>query len=378
MTNLVLLTTSFPRSEPGSEAAGSFVVDLSVSLGKFWHVTVVAPGTDDTVERWESLNVYRYKTPDKPLAEMRVVHPFDVVNIFRVLRAGQRATNHAIKDTNPEAIIALWALPCGLWAQIAAKKVRIPFIVWCLGSDIWSLGKIPIVKTVLKRVLSSADWVYADGYELAKEVTNMGGNNCEFLPSSRSLKLDKPLPPRSKTPFRLVYVGRWHPNKGTDILLEALSILSSDDWGLIERIDIYGGGVLRDVMEAQVDKLRSIQRPIFLHDYIDKSEAIAAIQRSDWVMIPSRIESIPVIFSDAMQCHRPIICTPVGDLPELCAREEVGVCVNDVSPSALADGIRQALHSNPRQYEKGIKSFKKIFDLDSVALHFRQILTNMN
>ena len=121
-----------------------------------------------------------------------------------------------------------------------------------------------------------------------------------------------------------------------------------------------------------------MQRPIFLHDYIDKSEAIAAIQRADWVIIPSRIESIPVIFSDAMQCYRPIICTPVGDLPELCARQEVGFCVNDVSSTAIADGIRQALHSNPRQYEKGIESFIEIFDLGSVALHFRQMLTNMN
>ena len=375
MKSVVLLSTSFPRSEPGSEAAGSFVVDLCNLLSEFCRVAIVAPGADNTVETYDTFHVYRYRTPDKPLSEMCWHHPLEIMRIVSVLNAGAKASRRATEDLDADILIALWALPCGFWARNAAKWARIPFVVWCLGSDIWSLGKVPIVKTVLKRVLSAADRVYADGYELAREVAALQDNRCEFLPSSRTLEVVERLPVRSKAPFRLVYIGRWHPNKGTDMMLEALSKLEAEDWRLIERIDIYGGGVLNDVVETEVDKLTATGRPVYLHGYVDKIQAIAAIQHSDWVLIPSRIESIPVIFSDAMKCHRPVICTPVGDLPELCNREQIGICASEVSPTALAIGVRQALHGSPEPFENGIRSYADMFDLRFVAQH---LVTSLN
>ncbi|MDJ0958655.1 MAG: glycosyltransferase [Arenicellales bacterium] len=373
MKSIVVLTTSFPRSEPGSEAAGSFVVDLCESLGRLCRVTVVAPGARDVIENHTRFSVYRYRSPDKPLSTMRVYHPFDAFNIFQALAAGRSATNRAVHDTKPDLLVALWALPSGFWARNVARQEHIPFVVWCLGSDIWSLGRIPIVRTILKGVLSSADRVYADGYGLAREVSELVNSSCDFLPSSRAIHIDEPLPARNASPYRLIFIGRWHPNKGIDILLKALSLLDTGDWRRIERIDIYGGGTLHKVVEAEVSKLSAKHRPIFLHGYIDKNQAIAAIQQSDWIIIPSRIESIPVIFSDAMQCLRPVICTPVGDLPELCDRKEVGYCVGEVSPIALTEGIRRALSSNPIQFEDGMRSYAETFKIESVAQHLAEL-----
>ena len=369
MKSIVVLTTSFPRSEPGSEAAGSFVVDLCESLGQLCHVTVVAPGAKDVTENYTQFGVYRYRSPDKPLSAMRLYHPFEAFNIFQALAAGRNATSRAVRDEKPDLLVALWALPSGFWARNVARQEHIPFVVWCLGSDIWSLGKIPIVRTILKGVLSAADYVYADGYGLARDVTELVDTSCDFLPSSRAIDIDERLPLRKAAPYRLTYIGRWHPNKGIDILLKALSLLDTDDWRRIERIDIYGGGTLHKVVESEVKKLKAKHRPIFLHGYIDKNEAISAIQHSDWIIIPSRIESIPVIFSDAMQCFRPVICTPVGDLPELCNRKEIGYCVSEVNPIALTEGIRRALSSNPIRFEDGMRSYAETFKIESVAQH---------
>ena len=373
MKSIVVLTTSFPRSEPGSEAAGSFVVDLCESLGQICRVTVVAPGAKNVIETHTQFAVYRYRSADKPMSAMRIYHPLEAFNIFQVLAAGRSVTSRAVRDTKPDLLVALWALPSGYWARDVARQEHIPFVVWCLGSDIWSLGRIPIVKTILKGVLSAADRVYADGYGLAREVTELVDGNCDFLPSSRAIHIDKRLPVRNAAPYRLTFIGRWHPNKGIDLLFKALSLLDTDDWRLIERIDIYGGGTLHKVVEAEVSKLSAKHRPIFMHGYIDKNQAIAAIQQSDWIIIPSRIESIPVIFSDAMQCLRPVICTPVGDLPELCSRKEIGYCVSEVSPIALTEGLRRALSSNPIRFEDGMRSYAETFKIESVAKHLAEL-----
>ncbi len=374
MNNLVILTTSFPRSKPGSEAAGSFVVDLCESLSKLCRVAIVAPGAESVIERHDRFVVYRYKAPDKPLSEMRLYNPRGIVDILKTLKAGADATRLAADDLNPSAYVALWALPCGFWARTAAQRTGVPFIVWCLGSDIWLLGKIPVVKGLLKRILRSADHVCADGHQLAREVEALMGSRCSFLPTSRNLDSHQVFSARSSAPFRFVFIGRWHPNKGIDLMLEAFSDLGPDDWRLIERVDIYGGGALNGVVTAKVDYLKKMQHPVFLHGYLDKHEAIAAIQNSDWVIIPSRIESIPVIFSDAIQCHRPVICTPVGDLPELLQQNEVGICVDDVNPGAIANGIKQALHIDPQHYSEGMERSARSFNLSSTAEYLLELV----
>jgi len=67
--------------------------------------------------------------------------------------------------------------------------------------------------------------------------------------------------------------------------------------------------------------------------------------RADWVLIPSRIESIPLVFSDAMRVGRPVICSPVGDLPIVA--QDVGVVARAATPEAWRDALRAALGGTP-------------------------------
>ena len=77
--------------------------------------------------------------------------------------------------------------------------------------------------------------------------------------------------------------------------------------------------------------------------YLEKKEAAALIGWADYLMLPSRIESIPVIFSDAAQIRTPIIATTVGDLPALRKRYEFGVLAEDVSEDRYSRAIAAAL-----------------------------------
>ncbi|MPT43185.1 MAG: glycosyltransferase [Klebsiella sp.] len=68
---------------------------------------------------------------------------------------------------------------------------------------------------------------------------------------------------------------------------------------------------------------------------MSKPEAEAAIVHADCLLIPSRIESIPVVFSDAMKLGRPVVSMPVGDLPQLVG-SGVGILARQVSSQAFA------------------------------------------
>ena len=169
--------------------------------------------------------------------------------------------------------------------------------------------------------------------------------------------------PRSQPPYRLLFLGRWHPNKGIDLLLEALHMLTDVDWQQIEVVEIQGGGPMQAEVKFAIDALQAQGRPVVQGRYLAKAEAEAAIARADWVLIPSRIESIPVVFSDAMKMMRPVVTMPVGDLSQLLQRQLCGVLTTKVTADAYSIALRHAIKSSTLNYVEGVQAHAQNFNL---------------
>lgn len=368
---LVLVTSSFPMGGNGSEAAGSFVVDLVEELARHIDVRVVAPGHIAAREQWsDRVTVHRYAAPVRPLSTLKPWRPDDIGWIACVLRGGLGATRAAAAE-GVAHILALWGLPCGEWARRVARETGTDYSVWLLGSDVWSLGRMPVLRGILARVLKQARHVYADGYTLADDVRQIGSRTVEFLPSTRRIGMTDPLPPRARSPYRFLFLGRWHPNKGVDILLDALESLNDADWCNVESFEIQGGGPLESMVRERVTALRGVGRPVVAGGFLAKADAEAAIERSDWLVIPSRIESIPVVFSDAMKLRRPVIATPVGDLGRLLSGSKAGLIAAGVTADQLATVLREALASSASEFSVQTEQLAAVFNLPRIAEYLR-------
>ena len=368
MPALVLISTSFPINGDGSEAAGSFVSDMAEEIAKHVPVRVVAPGLANVREQWSSnVQVFRYAAPAKPLSTLKPWVPSQLAQIRQVLRNGATATDDAVAAGPTKHMLALWALPSGHWARNTAKKTGVPYSVWTLGSDIWTLGKIPLLRNYMGKVLREADKCYSDGIKLAEDTRRIAGREVQFLPSTRRIGRVRSEPPRAAAPYRLLFLGRWHPNKGIDLLLEALGLLDDTDWQRIETIEICGGGPLEPLVIAGVERLRVLGRPVQLRGYLDKDAAEEAIARADYLLIPSRIESIPVVFSDAMKLGCCVVVMPVGDLPSMLSEHPVGVVAREVDACSFRDAIRVALRMNAIDCVNEINAASGKFSLDAVV-----------
>lgn len=363
---LVLVTTSYPLATEGSEAAGSFVADLAEEIARHVPVRVVAPGPRALCKTFSGLDVFRFPSPPKPLSTLRPWRVSELAAIVRVLRAGAAATQKAVAAGPTAHILALWALPSGHWARQAWRKTGVPYSVWALGSDIWTLGRIPIVRTHLARVLQDAQVRYADGLQLADATRRIGGREVEFLPSTRRIERKRIVPLKEAPPYRLLFLGRWHPNKGVDLLLQALRLLSHADWQRISAVEICGGGPLEAQVRAGVEALRACGRPVELRGFLGKTAAEEAILSADYLLIPSRLESIPLVFSDAMKLGCPVVSMPAGDLSDLltCC-PSCGVVATDVSGGAFAAAISQALQLSPSVFAEGLAVRTRDFDLSA-------------
>jgi glycosyltransferase involved in cell wall biosynthesis len=286
------------------------------------------------------------------------------------LCAGQKAVEQVAKNENPDHIFALWALPSGYWA----RKTSIPYSIWALGSDIWTLGRIPIIKQYLRNVIRNSQNRFADGFLLADDVKAISGLDCQFLPSSRNLVSKGKKSLSTHPPYRLAFLGRWHSNKGIDLLLDSLQLLQKEDWEKIEEVQICGGGPLKYVVEKAVKQMKSKHLPVSLHGYLNKEEAIELLTWADYLLLPSRIESIPVIFSDALQCNCPVIGSPVGDVPRLISDYQVGVLAKETSTNAFKNAIKSALKKPPAMFTNGLKQARHLFNIDEAAGRFLKTL----
>ncbi len=361
---ILIITTSYPTRGDGSEAAGGFVQDFVKTLGDNVDVGVVFP-VEEKLEKhqYSDISLYPFMVSKLPLSLLSPSNPGNWLPIISTLRTGQKAVNGAVQDFRPDHILALWALPSGYWAKRVCRSQGIPYSIWALGSDIWSLGKVPVIKSFLKNVLQNAQLCLADGYQLRDDVAEISRREAHFMPSTRILPLSKTKELKKSGPYNLAFLGRWHPNKGIDILLDALELLDDSDWLLIKSFQISGGGPLESLVKDRVEVLQDMGRPIKLSGYLDTNAASDLLLSTDYLVIPSRIESIPVVFSDALQASTPMVVTPVGDFSVLFKDSPPGVIASNLSAESIARSIKELLATAPADYSKNMKASLQQFSI---------------
>lgn len=364
MSRLILITTSFSNQSEGAAAAGLFVRDFAVALANAGiTIELVTPAEESSLTLELGLHVTRFAVPRLPLSLLNPMRILDYPAISATLIRGSRTVAHVCERFTPDHILALWTLPSGDWAMRSGRRFKIPYSIWALGSDIWSLGRMPVVCQYTARVLRGADYRFADGYELATEVESIAHRPCGFLPSCRAFSSSDARSPSQAPPYRLAFLGRWHTNKGIDLLLEALGLLVDEDWGRIEAVRIRGGGPLANKVQEAVSTLKRAHRPVEVGGYLDKSGAIDLFEWADYILIPSRIESIPVVFSDALQALRPVIASPVGDMPRLMNALQCGVIAKRPDAPAIAAAIREATSKSALEFQPYLSKAASLFDI---------------
>jgi len=306
---------------------------------------------------------WRFSAGDRPLSLLSPSRPWQWPMIVRTLASLRRQVIDADADGCVGHVLGLWALPSGWAARGLARHADIPYSVWALGSDIWSLGRYPMVRGLLGSVCREASLAFADGLQLAADAETLCGRRFEFMPSCRRLEGVRAVPVAAQAPYRYLFLGRWHPNKGVDLLVDALERLSPSDWERIREVHIAGGGPLAPLVEAAVARLQMSGRPVRLDGYLDRQQASAALAEADRLLLPSRIESIPVVFSDALAYGLPIVAMPVGDLPLLLA-EGGGWLSASVDVNGYLAAVQASLGPSPAPLPAALAAR---FDLDRVA-----------
>lgn len=370
-----IITSSYSISRSDARNAGVFVRDIASTMASFGHeISVLTPWTTGTrePERNVSVDFFPWLGKSHDIASKDIRNPMNLIKQSSLILSGMVHIRKFITEHNPQALLAMWAIPSGLFCWHATKRMSVPYGVWVLGSDIWNRNKYPFGDRIVKRILADAEFRFADGIQLANEVKEITNLPCSFVPSSRNL----PVSNRSgikvikNRPIQFLFIGRYELNKGPDILIDAMKILA--DSGESYFLRMFGGGSLKQTM---VEQVRGYEDFIMIGDYATPREVVDQMSDCDWLVIPSRIESIPLILSDAVQARIPIVATEVGDLKYLFENYKIGITAPSPNPSELATAMKLAASTDRETFNDGLRHASGFFDLNSTASEIIHLLS---
>lgn len=226
-----------------------------------------------------------------------------------------------------------WWVPGGLVAVVAAAVTRRPSLVHLHGSDASVAGN-KIMRAIASLVLRRADVCMAVSEELAEWGVKVSSRDCRVLPMPVDLDYFANASPPPGNGL-VLGVGRLVAEKGYDLLIEAASLIDSQER---PEITIVGVGPQRLELEAQA---RRLGVELHLPGAVSPREIGDWYNRASIVVVPSRREGFGMVAAEAAAAGRAVVATKVGAMPQIV---EDGVSGRLVEPEN-AEAIRQALVS---------------------------------
>lgn len=321
-------------------------------------------------DKGERGSTYRYSSgSNKPIGSWNLISPVSWTRMVKFLRHGRTLGETLCALNRYDHILALWALPSGHFARTLSEKFKIPYSVWCLGSDIYVWPKRPVIRGQIASVLKDAHAVYGDGYDLCERIDNWLGIEAQFMPSFRPLAgLNNGQPPEPTEAPCYLSLGRLHPSKGVFELLTAFA-----DVKVIlphARLRFVGGGPAQEKLRSEVRRL-GLTDAVAIEGPVGETTVRQRLRECHCVVIPTRSDSIPLVFTEAVQAMRPVIGTDVGDLGAFIKRYRLGLVTASAARGDLALAMVQMAREPVFDLQRR-SDLLRFFDPRSAAKFFCQ------
>jgi glycosyltransferase involved in cell wall biosynthesis len=151
---------------------------------------------------------------------------------------------------------------------------------------------------------------------------------------------------RAERDFLLSY-GRFDLfQKGLDTLLEGFAALAPDFPGL--RLCVAGRGKDGERVLALARSL-GLESRLDFREGVSRDEVLSLFSGAHALLMPSRLEGLPMVAAEAMAAGLPVIAADVGAVDELLERGRAGVLIPPGDPSALATATADLLRDPARR-----------------------------
>lgn len=295
--------------------------------------------------------------------------------------AGCRGLKRAWQESQPDIvhINGLWHLFCH-FSALQSRSRKIPYIIQTHGMlSPWALNWHPFRKNIASLLYQKNDLRFASGFvatsmQEAQSIRDFGLRqpiaiipNGIVLPERSVFNFEESLGRLKNKKF--LFLGRIHPVKGLENLLEAWAKVAIAGWAL----QIAGPGD-RNYLSSLVDRAKklNIQHDVEFSGPVSDTNKPDLFSKTDFLVLPSFSENFGVVVAEALSYGLPVITT-TGTPWENLHDHHSGWCV-EPTVEGLSGALKEAILADNYQYasmRKNAFSHAKNFEWDSLARRMR-------
>ena len=292
-------------------------------------------------------------TPHRGAREFDAAQPIrierDRTKVLLPTRALARRIDRLAEELDVDLVLLDPAVPLG----ILGRWLERPYGVVVHGAEVTVPGRLPITRSVLRKVLSGAQVVIAAGGYPATEARRCAGRELPTIVIPPGVDTQRFIPleedERSAVRHRLGFdpaaplilgMSRLVPRKGFDVLIDA-SVELAKHWPTLQ-VAIAGSGRDRSRLERRAKRQGA---PVRFLGRVDDAEMVALLGSADvfamlcrnrWAGLEQ--EGFGIVFLEAAACGVPVVAGKSGGSSEALLDSETGVVVEN--PRDVASVVR--------------------------------------
>lgn len=345
------------RTEDGGVARAT--LDLCGALASAGHdVTLVTFEARDVPDAWKN------GEPGCPRVEE--LPPINgPIKLFS--RWARRRLEMILSRADVAHIQELWLPPAAQVAQVA-RRVGTPYILSVHGMlDDWAMAqksfkKQAYLKLVGNRMIRGARVVHCAAAGEARQAQRwLPQQLADIVPLLLDIEPYRILPSRGTSRAGLpgdagaptvAFLGRVHPQKGIDRLIEAAGALARA--GEATEVLIAGTGA-----PEYLDELKQLAASLGIADrvhflgHVLGADKVRLLRGADMLVLPSFQESFGLVLVEALACGTPVITTRAVDISPELETSGSSIIIETPTPAAVGGAISQLLRDPARRIDMG-------------------------
>lgn len=284
------------------------------------------------------------------------------------------------RDGSFDVIHAYWALPAGLAAALAGRRLGVPSVVTLDSGELVAIPDIGYglqlkwrQRLAVRMTLAWASRVTVCSHYMER-LARAHGVDPAVIPLGVDNSLFRSLEQRDERSPRLLHVAHLNPVKDQRTLLEAFQrvVTRVPD----AHLDIAG----EDTMDGAIHELArrlGVDAHIIFHGVLHSSELAALYRAADLLVISSRHEASGVAVLEAAASGVAVVGTDVGYVADWTPNRAVAVPPRD--PAALADAIVAILNDSlgRKRLAASAREWTLAHDADWTARRFLDLYQSM-
>lgn len=362
-------------AETGGWAGGeAYLLRLATTLDRRrFRLAVVVPERGPLATRLDALGVPTWEVP----LTRRLVSVGALCRLIAVFRREH------------PAIVQSHGARSNVYTRLAARLVGVPIVLSTVHNSLFDYGVGTVrrhIYVLAERLTSPlAHRIIAVSRAVAHDLVHRYGISADrviVIQNGIDASAFAPQRPRAsvlaelglRPEDRLIgIVGRMTPQKGHDLLLQALHLLAPRFPRL--RCLIIGDGPLEPRLKRQAQELGLTPHCIFMGARSDVADLLSVLEIA---VLPSRSEGLPFALLEAMALGKPVVATRVGGNAEAVEEGQTGLLTPPEDSDAIADALAFLLEhpdDAAQMGELGRQRVREQFSLKRMVTELERVYT---